>query len=250
MNPKLGKKLRFLEIYCGILTLIVTGLLVSGFVYQDKAKFKEIDVGRINVVENDGRVKMVISNQAQGPDPVVKGKTYPFRHGNGTNNAGIIFYNNDNSECGGLIFDGNDKNGKPSAFSSLTFDQFNQDQAMGLQYSEGGGHRAAGLSMWDRPDKSVEELMQDAIRARELKDGPEKTALLNKIQQAAKNGDYGALRVYIGKSDPDKTAQIILLDPHGKPRLKLSVDGAGNPSLDFMDADGRVVYSLPEKKGS
>ncbi len=48
-----------------------------------------------------------------------------------------------------------------------------------------------------------------------------------------------------GKSR-DKTSLIMLNDGKGKPRMKISVAVDGTPKLDFLDENGKVIYSLPE----
>jgi hypothetical protein len=49
---------------------------------------------------------------------------------------------------------------------------------------------------------------------------------------------------WFGKSR-DKSASIALSDDKGRPRIKISVDGAGVPKLEFLDDAGKVLMSLP-----
>jgi hypothetical protein len=44
----------------------------------------------------------------------------------------------------------------------------------------------------------------------------------------------------------DKAAVVRLADANGKPRIKLSVDAAGAPKLEFLDETGKAPYSLPQ----
>lgn len=61
MESKLEKEVRTLKAYVVVATLLCA-VLVAAFTMQSrKQKFGEIDVERINVVEKDGQVKMVIS---------------------------------------------------------------------------------------------------------------------------------------------------------------------------------------------
>ena len=39
----------------------------------------------------------------------------------------------------------------------------------------------------------------------------------------------------------------MLADAAGKPRLNLRVDAAGEASIEFLDADGKVVQRLPSR---
>ena len=73
---------------------------------RDREKsFKEISVERINVVESNGDLKLVISNSERQHPGIVNGKSLPKRE----RQAGLIFFNSVGDECGGLIYDGNDK---------------------------------------------------------------------------------------------------------------------------------------------
>jgi hypothetical protein len=55
-----------------------------------------------------------------------------------------------------------------------------------------------------------------------------------------------ALRVSISKSG-NKEAAISLHDAQGRMRLRLMVDAAGTPKLEFLDEQGGVVASLPSQ---
>src|SRR5215212_639585 len=98
------KDIRFLKRYAiGSTTLIVL-MAITAFVRQpQKQKFAEIDVERINVVEPDGKLRMVISNRPRSIGPIYKGK--PFGYAGGAR-PGIIFFNDEGSENGGLGFGG------------------------------------------------------------------------------------------------------------------------------------------------
>ena len=220
MDAKLQNEIRFLKVYAAVLTAILTAIVICGFTWaREKMKFDEIDVARINIVEKDGTVKMVISNKDRAPDAIIGGKAYPRQGGN---SPGIIFFNDKGDECGGLVFAGDDRGGKNAAGSALLFDQLNNDQTVGIMYSEGGGRRNAGLHVWDRSDTHIAKLIEklDVIKA--MKDGPEKTEAMKKARES---GEFGAQRVFVGK-DSEKTASVTLFDAKGKPRVKLSVDAA------------------------
>ncbi len=79
------------------------------------------------------------------PDAVVDGETLPRQ---GMKMPGILFFNDEGVECGGLIFGGRTgEDGKPQVGTSLTVDRFKQDQVLALQHIEGGSsHGATGPS--------------------------------------------------------------------------------------------------------
>lgn len=49
-----------------------------------------------------------------------------------------------------------------------------------------------------------------------------------------------AQRVFVGKT-ADRAATLVLSDAQGHKRLALTVDPAGNASIEFLDAEGKVV---------
>jgi hypothetical protein len=93
----------------------------------------ELDVKRINLLEPDGTLRLVISNRANFPGLIVKGKEYP--HDRQT--AGMLFFDDEGTENGGLIFGGSkDKDGKVESWGHLSFDQYQGDQIMVLEGGE------------------------------------------------------------------------------------------------------------------
>lgn len=107
-----------------------------------KPRFDEIDVERINIIAPNGTPRLVISNAEKAPDVIINGKTY---HRSGSNEAGMIFYNEEGSENGGMGFSGRTRDGHVTASAGFMFDQYGQDQTVGLTYDEQDGRRSAGL---------------------------------------------------------------------------------------------------------
>src|SRR5690242_2854335 len=122
-------------------TAAAIGLLavvsVSAFVQaRAPTKFDEIDVQRINVREPDGKLRLTISNHARLPEVVVGGKSYPLRGGTGVQSAGLIFFNDEGNEDGGLVWAGRRTGDAHQASAALTFDQFDQDETLSLGYGD------------------------------------------------------------------------------------------------------------------
>jgi hypothetical protein len=237
MENKLEKEVRFLKAYAVAATLLCAVFVLTAFTMQSrKQKFEEIDVERINIVEKDGQVKMVISNKEQlpGPGNIVTGKLGARQ---GLKTPGMLFYNEKGDECGGLIFGSREQDGKYAAATALLFDKYNGDQVMGMRVEDvGGGRRTVGLNVWDQPDVSPEEQHKNYDEAAKLSDGPEKDALR---QQAVAHQ-----RMFIGRTS-DKQARIVLSDANGRPRIRLSVEQNGEAKLEFLDRSGKVTQTLP-----
>ena len=235
---KLEKEVRFLKVYAVVTTLLFVVLVFSAFQQANqKTRFTEIDVERINIVEKDGKLKMVISNGERQHPGIVDGKTLSRKRP-----PGVLFFNQKGDECGGLSFDGDQKDGKASAGALLAFDRFRQDQTVGIQYGEGNGQYYAGLRVWDRPDTSLGPVIDKLVAIEKMGDGPEKPAAIKELRETS----GGAERVMVGR-DREQAAVVRLSDAKGKPRIKISVDVSGLPKLEFLDETGKVTYSLPQQ---
>lgn len=233
-----GNKL--LILYSGVLTAAMAFSLGTGAMADTtpkKVAFDEIDVKRINVREDDGTLRMIVSNTSRSPGIIFHGKERP--HPGGNRGAGIIFYNNEGTENGGLTFSGQKgPDGKVSGGGHLSFDQFEQDQVIQLTQSESAGRRWAGMIVNDRPDAPLD--FDAAVRFTKMADGPEKTAMMQKFQA---EGTFGRQRVYVGKTR-DRDSAVMLNDAMGRPRIMMKVMPDGKASIDFLDEKGGVVRSV------
>src|SRR5262249_61339249 len=108
----------------------------------------EITVERINVVDGSGTLRLVIANRDRMHPGVLDGKTINRQRPV----AGLIFFNDEGDEVGGLTYAGTVANGQRTASGTMTFDQLKQDQTIGLRYSEANGQRSAALEVCDRSD--------------------------------------------------------------------------------------------------
>jgi hypothetical protein len=218
--------------------LLCTVVLFLAFSRNDKQRFTEIDVERINIIEKDGSNRLVISNKERSPGPILRGK--PFGYPGGTR-PGMIFYNDEGTENGGLIFSGKKVDGKVTAVGSLTFDQYEQDQTIALQYVEDSGKRRAGLMIKDYSTTiSAMELVEKIRAIEKMPEGPAKTEARNKL-----NKDMPKFRMYLGRGR-NGSSLIELADAQGRSRLRLKVDLTGSARIEFLDEKGEVTYTLPE----
>ena len=145
---------RFLLAYALLVSTLSAGALVTQAIgAQNKVAFDEIDVKRINVREEDGTLRLVISNTKRFPGVIVKGKEQP--HPN-RQTAGLLFFNEEGTENGGLTWDGSKRNGKVSSGGHLSFDRYEQDQVIQLTQSEQEDSRMAAMIMSDRPDQPMD----------------------------------------------------------------------------------------------
>lgn len=230
---------KLLMLYSAILTgaFVVSG--GTGVVAQPgpKTSFDTIDVKRINVREDDGTIRMIVSNTSRSPGIIWHGKERP--HPSGNRGAGIIFFNNEGTENGGLTFGGETgKDGKVSGGGHLSFDQYEQDQVIQLTQNEYNGRRWAAMIVNDRPETKLD--FDVAERFGKMPAGPEKDAMAKKLQA---EGFAGRQRLYVGKTR-DRQSAVMLSDALGRPRMMLKVTPEGAASIDFLDENGKVQRSL------
>jgi hypothetical protein len=204
-------------------------------------KFEEIDVGRINVREPDGTLRMVISNRAQFPGAPWKGGEEPRPDRRAF--AGMLFVNDEGTENGGLIQKGViGPDGKANAGLSLTFDRFRQDQVIQLLHREDGGQATSTLAINDEADGLDMDVTQRAAHLKSL-EGLEPEARKAALQELRDKGRLSTNRVRLGTT-PGKSSALMLSDAQGRPRLMLIVTPDGKPSIRLIDDKGQPAKTI------
>ena len=206
---------KILAVYSTALTTLLAAFTMAGSMAarsQDRVQqFDEIDVHRINVREPDGTLRMVVSNHARLPGVITRGTEHPPVD---RPYAGMLFYNDEGTENGGLVFGGH-RNANGEVVDSgvaLSFDRYGATsqfvQLAGVQDSK---NHIVGLTLSDT----------DATGNRR--------------------------RVVIGH-DKEGVASVSLMDRNGRKRIVLEVLADGTPSISFLDAGGKVVNQLGATK--
>lgn len=183
----------------------------AGCLGSRNAKFNEITVQRIKVVEPDGTLRMVISNKAKLPGVILRGKE---EHQEDRPYAGMLFYNNEGSENGGLVFGGH-KNGQGEVVESggsLSFDKYDANQIVQLAGVDDKEDKFAGLAVSESDSKGK-----------------------------------SPRRIWVGR-EADGVAAIALMDGNGHKRLLLEVPAEGTPRIAFLDQNGKIVNELAPAK--
>ena len=232
-------QLKFLRVYAVTSSIVLVVLCTSAFRQAKTQTLDELSVGRINIVDADGKLRMVLSNKDRQHPGMMDGKLIDRPRPV----AGMLFFNEEGDEVGGLTFTGREANGSRRANSGLMFDQFKQDQTVGISYSETDGRRSAGLQVWDRPDVRLSELVEKLNAANKLTDAAEKEKAIAAIRAAAPPAPR---RLFAGKTQ-DRAAVVSLADTNGRVRLNITVDAAGDARIEFLDEAGKVVTRLPQK---
>jgi hypothetical protein len=147
---------------------------------------------------------LVISNSARLPGVIVRGKEQPKVD---RPQAGMIFFNDEGSENGGLIFGGKrDAHGDVvDSGGSLSFDRYNANQVVQLLGVDDKDNSMAGLAVSDSQENSG-----------------------------------GHRRAWMGRT-ADGSATLALMDALGNKRVLLKVPANGEAEMDFLDKDGKVI---------
>ncbi|HYK38355.1 hypothetical protein [Alloacidobacterium sp.] len=201
MKPFVQKALL---LYSATLSTVFAVAMIMGAKSQRNAEFNVIRAQRLNIVEPDGTLRMVISNHDQMPGVILKGKEFPKVD---RPEAGMLFYNDEGTENGGLIFGGhrNEQGEIVDSGASLSFDPYGESQQLiQLAGVEDKDNRIVGLAV-------------------------------NEPKNHSRNR-----RIWVGRGDDD-SAIVSLMDANGKKRIVMQVAADGTPSLDFLDAKGQVV---------
>jgi hypothetical protein len=234
---QLRRDVRFLKLYSLCTTAFCAVFLLSGFARQvERQEFAEIDVERINIVEADGTLRMVISNQERQHPGIVNGKVIERTQ---PRPPGMIFFNHLGDEMGGLVFGENGENGH---FGSITWDKVRNDQTIGFRHLEGdNGAYSTALEMWQQPNIPADVMMARYDSADAL---PDPVARQTAIEAMRERGELTTRRLFFGKGRND--AMILdMRDVQGRSRIRMSVAPDGDPVLEFLDAEGEVVHRLP-----
>jgi hypothetical protein len=204
----------FLFIYSVFATIVL--ILALLFYLKDRNATKAFDVisaQQIKIVEPDGTLRMIISNSKKLPGVIVHGKEVEKVD---RPQAGMLFFNDEASENGGLIFSGskNEKGEVINSGVSLSFDRYGGKQEVNLIGVNDKDVKFAGLAISDsRPGEK-----------------------------------FTPTRIWVGRND-DGSSEMALMDSSGRKRIVLKVLQNGVSSLNFLDEKGNVLNSFkPEEK--
>ena len=208
---------RFLLAYSATVSLAFILTVYFGFVVpvhgsSRTTEFDRIRVHRIDIVEPDGTERLILSNRSDYP-----GSFYHRREiarPDRSDSAGLLFINDEGSEDGGLIYGGLSKDGKPTSFGHLSFDQYEQDQTLSLDSELLDGHKSTNLSINDVPDFALTpEVVAAYEKVKAMPHGPERAKAWAEVRQKYPEGrNRASLR-----RNTDASVGLTLSDPRRPP---------------------------------
>lgn len=202
----------------GVAALGMGGVLVAAAAPAADARFATITAERINIVEPDGIYRMVLTNGARSPGPVLEARegakegerNFPF--------GGIVIYDRKGQEQGGF------GTGAKEGVGSLAV------QAIDWPGGEGGGFGEAVVS-FRRIDAAGE-----ATNGIVVNDRP----------PAGADPADGVNRQRIKIQNVARDAEVLLADAQGKDRIRMRVGRDGEAFMEILDAEGRQVFRAPQ----
>lgn len=184
MEKDFLNQIRVLKISVTILAVLLISLFLFSFSENERNKFSTLDVERINIVEKDGKLKMVIANKELLPPAINNGRVLNIVKGG--RGPGLLFYNESGDECGGYVF------GDWGA--NFSMDQYKQDQIVYAQVINGSpGEPLRTAGYWVSPQSYL--MTSDSID---------------------KQLDSISLIVDKGKRDSSTSAFLVKLDKYNK----------------------------------
>lgn len=236
-EQKLKNQIRLLAISLTLVTIIFGSILIWLYSKSTIRRPDEITVKKLNLVGEDGSLRMVISNEDRQHPGIIDGKQLPARY----RPAGMIFFDNNGNECGGLIFNESNENGSINKMMSFTMDNHKNDQVLQLindeTYKNGNASIRRGMAINEYPlGKTLMQYIADLDSIRLIQD----TAAQQIALAALRKHDGPRRRLFVGRTDKNQSG-IFLFDNEGRPRMQIFVDSAGNPQIQTIDTSGNAT---------
>lgn len=246
MENKLLRQIHMLQICVLVLFLPIAFLCINCFhPLLPQQRFKVIDAERINIRERSGTLKAALSNSVgfNEGDRAKQG---------GARFSGLMFYNEEGQETGGLVYYGKAIPGGQDSDVSLTFDQFRQDQNVYLHHEEFKDTHslriADGLAINARPDWTNIKEEYATYAALEKLSPEQRDELQLKSLQA---GKLSTRRLFFGVQRGIKDSQlyddagVFIKNKWGRNAIKLYIDCNNKPHFEIYDSLGKaIVYEL------
>lgn len=195
----------------------------------------ELTVKRIKVVDEDGMLRLIIGNSTMGRTMPMRGRI--IDHPGRPPFAGILFVNDEGTECGGLGFAGwRGPDGKEQA-GYLTFDDYEQNESFRFGQNQIGDVATKFLEFSDQPAWSLVDMIEEA----EGLGGAAAQAVFDRY--LGEVGGLGRSRMRLARED-DVSVRLVLRDAEGRDRLRLVVPADGDAAAEILDAEGNAQSLL------
>jgi hypothetical protein len=232
------REIQILRVYA-LVSTVAAGAFLLGAVHEAKnASFDTITVHRINVVDREDRRAMVITDHDDFPQPIMNGKS--GNRGGGNDQNGIVFYNQLGNEQGALLWYGRATGDTGDLISYDTAQTSDVLKVSAIHSLTGDEAAVYGYSspLYSTLQSTACAQFHSAFKA--APSGPARFALRQQFPQCNTHR-----RFFVGY-DGDNKSRVMLQDATGRPRIDMFVSPNGDAKLQFLDADGKVTFQLPQ----
>jgi hypothetical protein len=246
METKLLPQIRLLQI-CVVALFAATALLCINIFHPllQKQRFRLIEAERINIREKSGVLKAALSNSAGFNE-------FQRAERGGVTFSGLMFYNEEGQEEGGLVYSGKAAPGGQDADVALTMDQYRQDQNVYLHHEEHKDVQSVriedGLSINARPDwtgAKEEYMIYGEMDRLSPEQGDELRLKSLQAGKISSNRIFFGVKRGVKDNVPYDDTGIFIKNKWGRTAMKLYVDNDNKPHFEIYDPLGKsITYEL------
>ena len=197
----------------------------------------ELTVKRINVVEDDGTLRLVLGNSTLGETMPVRGRLMEHPGRNPT--AGLLFVNDEGTERGGLTFGGRRTSEGKEQTGYLSLDDYEQNEGLRFGILQEGSLVERFVEFSDVPDWSLVDMIEEMDGLGE----DAARAVQERYLEGA--GGLGPSRLRLAR-ETDGSVGLVLRDARGQDRLRFVVPADGEPQVEILDVDGVPRSLVPD----
>ena len=155
----------------------------------------------------------------------------------------MLFMNEEGTEQGGFIWGASQHpDGSIQNHAHLSFDQYEENQIFAIDAGQEGKEKFSRITMADQGDFPIEEKRKANNEIDRLPPN-EQDAAWNKFFATHR---HDVKRLALGRA-PDGSVGLELRDHDGRVRIALAVQANGEPVLQFLNENGKVVREFTGK---
>jgi hypothetical protein len=176
-------------------------------------------------------LRIVIGNSTHGKTAPMRGRL--VEHPGRNASAGLLFVNDEGTECGGLQYAGfQGPNGKEQ-MGYLTVDDYEQNESLRLGMFQNGDASQRFIEFTDQPTWSLVDMIEET-------EGLDPEAAQQIFDRYFAGGDgRGRSRMRLAREE-DGSVRLVLRDRQGRDRLKFVVPAEGDPVVEVVDGAGNA----------
>jgi len=194
----------------------------------------ELTVRRLKVVDASGAGRLLLTGKPI-PEGMIAGLKLP-NPGGPRQSAGLLFYNDDGDEQGGLTYNGTQA--PRASRSRSTRGRKTRRSRFGLATTRMGAIRTSRETIF-RKRSWFPSTRRFCVRLPGANTRAERDAVKHRYRHSRK---FGRERFVVGERAG--VSQFRLDDDKGRPRLRLTVTPEGKAAIEFLDEFGKITKVL------